>query len=162
MKMACIEAGHNFSFTEIKNWLNKQALHQIHKPHPNFIQYASFNNIQILNQVHQYDTIPMPHDKVGNRVYKYRGVIKDVTTRYHRRIEKHAFVRQDAKGLLLPLFERSRSGCRESIKWGKIIAKPAVKYERPIGLQLAYYDLVRYLLKPGEQNMVRLKEELLI
>ena len=24
----------------------------------------------------------MPHDKVGNRIYKYRGVIKDVATRY--------------------------------------------------------------------------------
>ena len=26
----------------------------------------------------------MPHDKVGNWIYKYRGVIKDVTTRYRR------------------------------------------------------------------------------
>ena len=26
----------------------------------------------------------MPHDKVGNQIYKYRGVIKDVTTRYWR------------------------------------------------------------------------------
>src|SRR4051795_11861424 len=26
----------------------------------------------------------MPYDKVGNRIYKYRGVIKDVATRYRR------------------------------------------------------------------------------
>jgi hypothetical protein len=35
----------------------------------------------------------------------------------------------------------------------KIIAKPAVKHRRPIGFDepyLEYYDLVRYLLKPGE------------
>jgi hypothetical protein len=35
-----------------------------------------------LNKVHQSDTTPMPHDKVGNRIYKYRGIIKDVATRY--------------------------------------------------------------------------------
>src|ERR671927_711008 len=78
MRTACKKAGYGFSLTVIKNWLNKQALHQIHKPRPKFIQYASFNNIQFLNEVHQSDTTPMPHDKVGNRIYKYRGVIKDV------------------------------------------------------------------------------------
>ena len=26
----------------------------------------------------------MPYDKVGNRIYKHRGVIKDVATRYRR------------------------------------------------------------------------------
>ena len=83
MQMACNNARYKFSLTEIKNWLNKQALHQIHKSQPKFIQYASFNNIQFLNEVHQSDTTPMPHDKVGNRIYKYRGVIKDVATRYH-------------------------------------------------------------------------------
>ena len=59
-------------------------MHQIYIPHPKFIQYASFNDIQDLNEVHQSNTTPMPHDKVGNRIYKYRGVIKDVATRYRR------------------------------------------------------------------------------
>jgi hypothetical protein len=84
MQTACKKAGYKFTLAVIKNWLNKQALHQIHKPRPKFIQYASFNNIQFLNEVHQSDTTPMPHDKVGNRIYKYRGVIKDVATRYRR------------------------------------------------------------------------------
>ena len=84
MQTACKKAGYRFTLAVIKNWLNKQALHQIHKPRPKFIQYASFNNIQFLNEVHQSDTTPMPHDKVGNRIYKYRGVIKDVATRYRR------------------------------------------------------------------------------
>ncbi|CAB4405245.1 unnamed protein product [Rhizophagus irregularis] len=77
MQMACKKARYKFSLTEIKNWLNKQAVHQIHKPWPKFIQYASFNNIQFLNEVHQTDQsdiTPMPH--------KYRGIIKDVATRY--------------------------------------------------------------------------------
>jgi len=81
---ACKKAGNNFSLADVREWLNKQALHQIHKPRPKFIQYASFNGIQRLNQMHQSDTTPMPHDKVGKRVYKYRGVIKDVTTRYRK------------------------------------------------------------------------------
>ena len=84
MQMACKKAGYGFTLAVIKNWLNKQALHQIHKPRPKFIQYASFNNIQRLNKMHQSDLTPMPHDKIGNRVFKYRLVIKDVATRYRK------------------------------------------------------------------------------
>ncbi|GBB89157.1 hypothetical protein RclHR1_15850001, partial [Rhizophagus clarus] len=73
----CKKAGYKFTLSMIKKWLNCQALYQIYKPWPKFIQYASFNSIQTLNKAHQSDTIPMPHDKVGNRIYKYRGVIKD-------------------------------------------------------------------------------------
>uniref|UniRef100_U9UYJ7 Uncharacterized protein n=1 Tax=Rhizophagus irregularis (strain DAOM 181602 / DAOM 197198 / MUCL 43194) TaxID=747089 RepID=U9UYJ7_RHIID len=82
MLVACKKAGYDFTLAVIKKWLNRQALYQIHKPRPKFIQYASFNSIQTLNKAHQSDTTPMPHDKVGNRIYKYRGVIKDVATRY--------------------------------------------------------------------------------
>ena len=84
MRYACRRAGYNFSLTEIKNWLNKQILYLIHKPRPRFIQYSSFNNIQRLNEMHQSDLTPMPHDKIGNRVFKYRLVIKDVATRYRK------------------------------------------------------------------------------
>src|SRR6185312_13778783 len=84
MHDACRKAGYNFSLAVIKDWLNKQAIFQIHKPRPKFIQYASFNTIHDLNEVHQSDTTPMPYDKIGNRIYKYRGVIKDVATRYRR------------------------------------------------------------------------------
>src|SRR4051812_43747395 len=66
MQTACKKVEYKFSFTEIKNWLNKQALHQIHKPRPKFIQYASFNDIQDLNDVHQSDTTPFSHCKIGN------------------------------------------------------------------------------------------------
>src|SRR5271170_732413 len=77
-------AGHDFTLDDVKDWLERQAVHQIHMPRPKFIQYASFNNIQTLNEVHQSDTTPMSYDKVGNWVYKYRGVIKDIATRYRR------------------------------------------------------------------------------
>ena len=37
MQTACKKAGYGFTLAIIKNWLNKQALHQIHKPRPRFI-----------------------------------------------------------------------------------------------------------------------------
>ena len=80
MHNACKKAGYNFSLNDIKEWLEKQILYLIHKPRPRFIQYASFNGIQNLNEMHQSDLTPMPHDKIGNRVFKYRLVIKDVAT----------------------------------------------------------------------------------
>jgi hypothetical protein len=48
MQDACKKAGYEFTLAVIKKWLNKQALHQIHKPRSKFIQYASFNDIQDL------------------------------------------------------------------------------------------------------------------
>ncbi|CAJ0885464.1 17595_t:CDS:2 [Entrophospora sp. SA101] len=81
MHNACKKAGYNFSLNDIKECLEKQILYLIHKPRPRFIQYASFNGIQNLNEMHQSNLTPMPHDKIGNRVFKYRLVIKDVATR---------------------------------------------------------------------------------
>ena len=78
------KAGFDFTLDEVRDWLERQAVHQIHMPHPKFIQHASFNNIQTLNVVHQSDTTSMPYVKVGNQIYKYRGIIKDVATRYWR------------------------------------------------------------------------------
>jgi hypothetical protein len=84
LRDACKKAGNNFSLADVREWLDNQALHQIHKPRPKFIQYASFNSIQDLNEMHQSDLTPMPHDKIGNRIFKYRLVIKDVATRYRK------------------------------------------------------------------------------
>ena len=84
LRDAYIKTGYEFTLAVLKNWLNKQALHQIHKPRLKFIQYAFFNDIQDLNEVHQSDTTPFSHCKIGNRIYKHRLVIKDVTTRFHR------------------------------------------------------------------------------
>src|SRR5437762_6579695 len=37
MQTACKRARYGFTLTVIKNWLNKQALYQIHKPRPKYI-----------------------------------------------------------------------------------------------------------------------------
>ena len=50
------KVGYDFSLNKVRNWLERQAIYQIHRPQPKFIQYASFNNIQFLNEVHQSDT----------------------------------------------------------------------------------------------------------
>ncbi|RGB38991.1 hypothetical protein C1646_755090 [Rhizophagus diaphanus] len=55
--------------------------------------------IQTLNKAYQSDTTPMPHDKVGNRIYKYRGVIKDVATRFI--IDRGTEYMSECKDLLL-------------------------------------------------------------
>src|SRR5215204_6109205 len=60
---ACKKVGYNFSLTDIKNWLNKQAIFQIHAPRPRNIPYASFNNIMIPMEVIQADILYMPFDK---------------------------------------------------------------------------------------------------
>ena len=81
---ACQLGGHNFTLSEVHNWLKRQALHQMHKSRLKYIPYASFISITVPNEVHMSDTIPMPHDKVERYVFKYRFVVKDVASRYRR------------------------------------------------------------------------------
>jgi hypothetical protein len=78
------KAEYDFSLDEVRDWLERQAVYQIHKPRPKFIQYASFNDIQDLNDMHQSDSTPFSHCKIGNRIYKHRLVIKDIATRFRR------------------------------------------------------------------------------
>ncbi|CAJ0647427.1 5991_t:CDS:1 [Entrophospora sp. SA101] len=81
MYNACKNAGYNFSLTDIKNWLNKQAIFQVHKPRPNFIPYASFINITVPMEVIQADLCYMPHDKIGKKIYKYALNCVDIASR---------------------------------------------------------------------------------
>ena len=82
LQNACSENGYEFTFSDIKMWLNKQAIHQIHMPSPSFIPRASFNSIQIPNECHQADILYMPHDKIGKKIYKYCLCVVDVSTRF--------------------------------------------------------------------------------
>ena len=79
---ASLKAGYNFSIDKICDWLEKQALYQIHKPCPKFIPRASFNSIQIPNEYHQADILYMPYDRINNITYKYCLCIVDVALRY--------------------------------------------------------------------------------
>src|SRR6185312_16268553 len=81
LRDACKKAGNNFSLVDVRGWLDKQALHQIHKPRPKFIPCASFNNITVPMEVIQVDLCYMPHDKFRGKVYKFALNCVDVASR---------------------------------------------------------------------------------
>src|SRR5271154_4895217 len=75
------QAGFDFTLAEVKEWLEKQALYQIHKPRPKYIPYASFNKITVPMEIIQADLCYMPHNKVGNKIYKYALTCVDIASR---------------------------------------------------------------------------------
>src|SRR5260363_426300 len=79
---ASLKARFDFVEDEVCDWLEKQALFQIHKPQPRFIPRASFNSIQFPNEYHQADILYMLHDTINNKIYKYCLCIVDVASRY--------------------------------------------------------------------------------
>src|SRR5438552_5584451 len=72
--------GFNFILDEVQEWLERQALYQIHKPHPKYIPRASFNNITVPMEVIQADLCYMSHDQVGNKIYKYALTCVDIAS----------------------------------------------------------------------------------
>ena len=79
---AAENVGYDFTLDEVRMWLEKQAVHQIHMPPPGYIPRASFNSIVIPNECHQVDTLYMPHDKIGKKVFKYCLCLVDVASRF--------------------------------------------------------------------------------
>ncbi|CAG8500089.1 14035_t:CDS:2, partial [Cetraspora pellucida] len=67
---------------EIHNWLNKQAIFQVHKPSPRYIPRVSFNTIQIPNEYHQADILYMLYDKIRKITYMFCLNVADIASRY--------------------------------------------------------------------------------
>ncbi|CAG8742034.1 6905_t:CDS:2, partial [Cetraspora pellucida] len=67
---------------EICNWLNKQAIFQVHKPPPRYIPRVSFNTIQIPNECHQADILYMPYNKIRKITYMFCLNVVDIASRY--------------------------------------------------------------------------------
>ena len=44
-------SGYDFTFDEVRDWLERQAVHQIHKPQPKYISRVGFNTITIPNDI---------------------------------------------------------------------------------------------------------------
>ena len=97
---AAQNAGYNFSFNEVQNWLERQAVHQIHKPRPRYIPQASYNKIIHPNEVHQADVLYMPYDKVGNITYPFCLNVIDVALRYKASVPIGAVHVENLKGIL--------------------------------------------------------------
>ena len=97
---ASIKAGYDFTIDEVKDWLERQAIHQIHMPRPRYIPCASFTSITTPNEVHQADVLYMPYDKVGRITYLFCLNVVDVASRYKASIPISAYSIKDREGIL--------------------------------------------------------------
>ena len=97
---ASIKAGYDFTIDEVKDWLERQAVHQIHMPRPRYIPCASFTSITTPNEVHQADVLYMPYDKVGRITYLFCLNVVDVASRYKASIPIGAYSVKDREGIL--------------------------------------------------------------
>jgi hypothetical protein len=75
------QAKFDFTLSEINGWLERQLLYLIHKARPKYIPCVSFNKIIVPMEVIQADLCYMPHDKVGNKIYKYALTCVDIASR---------------------------------------------------------------------------------
>jgi hypothetical protein len=86
---ACKKAGYSFPFTDVKKWLDGQAMDQIYCPSPKNIPYSSYSKITKPNTVHQCDLIEIPYDEDvdtnlldDSLIYYYVLLVIDCATRY--------------------------------------------------------------------------------
>ena len=93
-------ARYDFSIDVVQDWLERQAIHQIHKPRPKYIPRASFSSITTPNEVHQADILYMPYDKIGRITYLFCFNIVDVASRYKASIPIGAYSVKDRQGIL--------------------------------------------------------------
>jgi hypothetical protein len=97
---ASLDFGYDFSLDEVRDWLERQAVHQIHMPRPKYIPRASFSSITSPNDVHQADILYMPYDKVGRVTYLFCLNIVDVASRYKVSVPIGATSVKDRQGIL--------------------------------------------------------------
>jgi hypothetical protein len=97
---ASLKAGHDITLDEVHDWLERQAVHQIHKPRPRYIPRASFCSITTPNKIHQADVLYLPYDKVGWVTYLFCLNVVDVALRYKVSIPIGAYSVKDRQGIL--------------------------------------------------------------
>jgi len=78
----CKKAGHNFLLDDVKKWLDRQVIYQIHRPRPKFIPCVGFGNITIPMEVIQADILYTPYDKIGGITYLFCLTVVDVASQY--------------------------------------------------------------------------------
>ena len=69
------------SLKQIKTWLARQALLQVHIPPPKRIGHPQYYVTEV-NKMHQADLLYLPHDKVYQNTYKYTVQVIDIASRY--------------------------------------------------------------------------------
>ena len=71
----------SMSRKDIKSWLAKQALWQVHIPSPKEINHPHYD-VTKPNEQHQFDLLYMPHNLFGRNTYKYVLTDIDIASRY--------------------------------------------------------------------------------
>ena len=71
----------SMSKKDIKSWLAKQALWQVHIPPPKEIHHPHYD-VTKPNEQHQFDLLYMPHNLFEGNTYKYILIGIDVAPRY--------------------------------------------------------------------------------
>ena len=66
---------------DVRKWLSKQAFWQVHSPPPKRINRPHYE-VTTPNEVHQFDVLYMPQDKLYGNTYKYILSGIDVASRY--------------------------------------------------------------------------------
>ena len=66
---------------DIKSWLVKQVLWQVHIPPPKEIHHPHYD-VTKPNEQHQFDLLYMPHNLFEENTYKYILTSIDVASRY--------------------------------------------------------------------------------
>ena len=66
----------------IKQWLSKQAFWQVHLPAPKHVERPHYD-ITTPNDLHQFDLLYMPGDKLYGNKYKYILYGIDIASRYN-------------------------------------------------------------------------------
>ena len=71
----------SMSKKDIKSWLAKQALWQVHIPPPKEIHHPHYD-VTKPNEQHQFDLLYMPHNLFEGNTYKYILTGIDIASRY--------------------------------------------------------------------------------
>ena len=71
----------SMSKKDIKSWLAKQALWQVHIPPPKEINHPHYD-VTKSDEQHQFDLFYMPHNLLEGNTYKYTLTGIDVASRY--------------------------------------------------------------------------------
>ena len=99
---------------QAKEWLKKQAIWQIYLPAPRRVPRPKFD-MAVPNEVHQADLFFLPHDRVGQKTFRYALTVVDVASRYK---EAEPLATKEAKEVAEAL---SRIYRRGPLKWPKLL-----------------------------------------
>ncbi len=82
MHEASLKAGYDFSLDDVRDWLERQLFHLLHKSRPKYIPRVSFSSITTPNEMHQADVLYTRHVKSRRTIYLFYLNVKDVASRY--------------------------------------------------------------------------------